>query len=250
MNATVRLVCLPYAGGGADVYRPWASVLPAGGELIAPELPGHGRRLPEQPLDRAEDVVADLLPRLGDPSTPLVVFGHSMGGLLAYEVCDALDRLSTPPQALVISAMGPPDLVEPAVSRALAEDPEALLDHVASLGSTPSPVLADPGMRALVLRPLQADFRLLGRARRTEVREVPVPLYTFAGDQDPVHPAHEVAGWQRHARRWGGLQVLPGDHFFPWHSDSVPRFLGGLVRSVAAGRTPAAVPPHDRYGTS
>lgn len=250
MNPTVRLVCLPYAGGGADVYRPWASALPEGGELIAPELPGHGRRLPERPLDRAEDVVADLLPRLGDPSAPLVVFGHSMGGLVAYELCDALDRLGTPPQALVVSAMGPPDLLDSAASRTLAEDPEALVDHVAGLGSTPSPVLADPGMRALVLRPLQADFRLLGRARRTEVREVPVPLYTLAGDRDPVHPPHEVAGWQRHARLWRGLRVLPGDHFFPWQSDSVPRFLGELVRSVAAGRTPVTTPAHDMYETS
>ncbi|WP_406835989.1 thioesterase II family protein [Streptomyces sp. AHU1] len=246
MNSTVRLVCLPYAGGGADSYRPWASALPEGCELIAPELPGHGRRLPERPLERAEDVVADLLPRLGDPAAPLVVFGHSMGGLLAYELCDALDRSGTPPQALVVSAMGPPDLLDSARSNALAEDPEALMDHVAGLGSTPSPVLADPGMRALVLRPLQADFRLLGRARRTEVREVPVPLYALAGDGDPVHPPHEVAGWQRHARFWKGLRVLPGDHFFPWASDSVPRFLGGLVRSLAAGRTPA----HDPYKTS
>ncbi|MER7191257.1 thioesterase II family protein [Streptomyces flaveolus] len=250
MNPTVRLVCLPYAGGGADVYRPWASALPEGGELIAPELPGHGRRLPERPLDRAEDVVADLLPRLGDPSAPLVVFGHSMGGLLAYGLCDALDRLGTPPQALVVSAMGPPDLLDSAASRALAEDPEALVDYVAGLGSTPSLVLADPGMRALVLRPLQADFRLLGRARRTGVREVPVPLYALAGGQDPVHPPHEVAGWQRHARLWRGLGVLPGDHFFPWQSDSVPRFLGELVRSVAAGRTPVTTSAHDMYETS
>ncbi|GAA2260258.1 alpha/beta fold hydrolase [Streptomyces atrovirens] len=245
MNPTVRLVCLPYAGGGADVYRPWAPALPEGGELIAPELPGHGRRLPEQPLERAEDVIADLLPRLGDPSVPLVVFGHSMGGLLAYELCDTLDRLGTPPQALVVSAMGPPDLLDPAASHALAEDPDALVDHVAGLGSTPSPVLADPGMRALVLRPLQADFRLLGRARRTEVREVPVPLYALAGSRDPVHPPHEVAGWQRHARLWRGLRVLPGGHFFPWRSDGVPRLLGELVRSVAAGRTPVTAPAHD-----
>ncbi|WP_326782962.1 thioesterase II family protein [Streptomyces sp. NBC_00151] len=250
MSSTVRLVCLPHAGGGADSYRPWASALPEGGELIAAELPGHGRRLPERPLERVEDVIADLLPRLGDPAAPLVVFGHSMGGLLAYELCDALDRAGTPPQALVVSAMGPPDLLDSGWNHALAEDPEALMDHVAGLGSTPSPVLADPGMRALVLRPLQADFRLLGRARRTEVREVPVPLYALAGDRDPVHPPHEVAGWQRHARLWKGLRVLPGDHFFPWASDSVPRLLGGLVRSLAAGRTPVAAPAHDPYETS
>lgn len=247
MNPTVRLVCLPYAGGGANVYRPWAAALPPHGELIAPELPGHGRRLPEPPLEHAGDVVAELLPRLGDPSAPLVLFGHSMGGLLAYELCSALCDAGTPPDALVVSAMGPPDLIDPAANRALADDPQALLDHVAGLGSTPSPVLADPEMRALVLRPLQADFRLLGRARRAEVRAVHVPLYALAGDRDPVHPPHEVAGWQGHARRWRGLTVLPGDHFFPWRSDVVPGLLGRLVRSVAEG---AAGPAHAPHKTS
>ncbi|MGW2339175.1 thioesterase II family protein [Streptomyces sp. NPDC001661] len=243
MNPTVRLVCLPCAGGGADVYRPWLSGLPAGIEALAPELPGHGRRLTEQPLERAEHVVAELLPRLGDPTVPLVLFGHSMGGLLAYELCAELCRRGTPPHALVVSAMAPPDRLDADADHALAEDPEALLAHVARLGSTPAPVLNHPEMRRLVLRPLQADFRLLAHARRTDVPAVPVPLYALAGDRDPVHPPDEVAHWERHAPRWQGLTVLPGDHFFPWQSETVPGLLRRLACAVAEDAAPPGLAP-------
>ncbi|MFJ4526297.1 thioesterase II family protein [Streptomyces sp. NPDC088810] len=224
-----RVVCLPFAGGSADAYRPWAALMPSTCELIAPELPGHGRRLAEPPLPSTAAVVADLLPRLGDHATPLVLFGHSMGGLLAYEVAQALCALGTPPRQLVLSAMVPPDLLDGRANRELADDPDALLAHVARLGATPAEILASPQMRTLVLRPLQADFRLLGEARTTPVRPVTVPLHALAGAQDLVHPPAQVAAWQHHARHWQGLRVLAGDHFFPWRDDVVPRFLASLA---------------------
>ncbi|MFF7753810.1 thioesterase II family protein [Streptomyces sp. NPDC007971] len=240
-----RVVCLPFAGGSADAYRPWSALMPPSCALVAPELPGHGRRLAERPHESAADAVADLLPRLGDPTAPLVLFGHSMGGLLAHEVCHALCELGAPPRALVISAMVPCELLDTRADHELADDPDALLDHVAGLGATPAEVLADPQMRALVLRPLQADFRLLARARTSPTRPVTVPLYALAGDQDVVHPPGQVAAWQRHARRWQGLRVLAGGHFFPWRDETVPRFLatlaeGSLAEAAAADTVPAA----------
>ncbi|MEU5538923.1 alpha/beta fold hydrolase [Streptomyces sp. NPDC020362] len=233
-----RVVCLPFAGGSADAYRPWSTLMPQTCELIAPELPGHGRRLAEQPHESAADVVADLLPRLGDPAAPLILFGHSMGGLLAHELCHTLCELGTPPRALVISAMGPPELLDARADHELADDPDALLDHVAELGATPAEVLADPQMRALVLHPLQADFRLLARARTSPTRYVTVPLYALAGDQDVVHPPGDVAAWQRHARQWQGLRVLAGGHFFPWQDGTVPRLLASLAEAAAADTVP------------
>jgi len=239
MNPTTRLVCLPYAGGSADAYRPWSAWLPDGCELLTPDLPGHGRRLPETPLETTAAVVADLLPRLGDPALPLVLFGHSMGALLAYELCQALCAHGTPPRTLVLSAVGPPEVLR--ADRELADDPEALLAHVARLGATPPEVLASDAMRALVLRPLQADFRLLAAAPRSPARTVPVPLYVLAGDRDPVHPPREVARWKHHAPHWQGLRVLPGDHFFPWQGDAVPRLLADLAHPAGGAHRATAV---------
>jgi pimeloyl-ACP methyl ester carboxylesterase len=55
--------------------RPWP------GEVLAPDLPGHGRspRLPEYTFDSMTAAVADVVP----PGRPVVVLGHSLGGVLA-----------------------------------------------------------------------------------------------------------------------------------------------------------------------
>ena len=48
-GARVRLICLPYAGGTAAVYRDWAGALGTGVEVLPVQLPGRGWRLRETP---------------------------------------------------------------------------------------------------------------------------------------------------------------------------------------------------------
>ena len=45
-----RIVAVPWAGGGASVYRPWASWLPRDIALDVVRLPGRENRLRETPL--------------------------------------------------------------------------------------------------------------------------------------------------------------------------------------------------------
>ena len=68
---TVRLICLPYAGGGAvAVFRTWKNQLAPIAEPFPVELPSRAARLRE---------------------APLAFLGHSLGALLAFEV--VLQRL-------------------------------------------------------------------------------------------------------------------------------------------------------------
>ncbi len=54
------------------------------GEVLVPDLPGHGRspRLPEYTFESMTAAVAALL----DPTRKVVVLGHSLGGVLALEL--------------------------------------------------------------------------------------------------------------------------------------------------------------------
>src|SRR5215471_749362 len=82
-----RLICLPYAGGSAATYVPWAKSLPPRVELIALQPPGRGSRMAESPHARMEALVAELMrafPMLTD--RPYVLFGHSLGSRVAFEV--------------------------------------------------------------------------------------------------------------------------------------------------------------------
>lgn len=240
--ATARILCLPYAGAGAAAYRTWAAAMPPGTELHAVELPGHGRRLPEAPVDDLPRIIETLTPLAARPGPPLVLFGHSMGALLAYELCRALDAYGAAPAALVLCAMSPAHLVDRTAQRALAEDPDALLGHVRDLGATPAEVLHTPALRELVLRTMRADLRLLAAFPDPSTGDplpAHIPVTALSGQGDGLYPPHTVAAWTPFAKSWEGMHVLPGGHFFPWQGDTVPRLVASLAQTAASAARPA-----------
>jgi medium-chain acyl-[acyl-carrier-protein] hydrolase len=96
-SGSTRLFCVPHSGGGAATYRRWADWLAPDIEVVAVRLPGRETRFREPPYRSAHDAVPELLTAVKPLlDRPHAWFGHSMGALIAYEACRALDpRLVT-----------------------------------------------------------------------------------------------------------------------------------------------------------
>src|SRR5437879_2521509 len=108
----LRLFCIPHSGGSAAAYRAWPASLPADIEVCAIQLPGRAERLREPPLDRVDAMVRGIVeavkPLLSE--APFAIFGHSLGGLLAFEVGRALRREGGPlPAQVFVSSCYPPN---------------------------------------------------------------------------------------------------------------------------------------------
>ncbi|WP_348726826.1 alpha/beta hydrolase [uncultured Mycolicibacterium sp.] len=90
-GADVRMMLIHGGGGYSGALWPVATVAAGGVDVLAPDLPLYGDTVVAQPSRvRYEDWVAlltDLVraERAADPR-PLILFGASMGGMLAYEV--------------------------------------------------------------------------------------------------------------------------------------------------------------------
>ena len=90
-GADVRMMLIHGGGGYSGALWPVATVAAGGVDVLAPDLPLYGDTVVAQPsLVRYQDWVAlltDLVraERAADPR-PLILFGASMGGMLAYEV--------------------------------------------------------------------------------------------------------------------------------------------------------------------
>ena len=101
-DADFRLFCLPFAGGGASVYRSWSNHLGPKLEVCPIQLPGRENRISTPAIDdsgRLAEMIANQLSLY--LSKPYLVYGHSMGGLLAYE---ALKHLQDQGHALPVTA--------------------------------------------------------------------------------------------------------------------------------------------------
>ena len=105
----VRLLCLPYAGGGSTVFHAWSEGLPQDVEVRAAQLPGRQDRLDEAGLTSMSAIVHELSIALDTlPPAPLVLYGHSFGALIAFALAQRMKESHLSPQSLIVGARRAP----------------------------------------------------------------------------------------------------------------------------------------------
>ena len=109
---SIKLFCIPYSGGSADIYYKWKKELDSSIELCPIEIAGRGRRMNEPfyetVAEAAEDISSRILTQIDD-DTQYAIFGHSMGALLAYETYFSLmEKCSKEPEHIFFSGRKAP----------------------------------------------------------------------------------------------------------------------------------------------
>jgi len=214
-HAELRLFCLPYAGSGAVVYRDWPGVVPRHVQVCPVELPCRGTRFGEAAFTRLAPLVNALADALdGALDRPFALFGHSMGGLVAYELARTLRRRARPqPAHLLVSAAAAPGTApaQPLVHCAAERD---VKHRLRELNGTPRELLDNEELMAVMLPTIRADFAVLETYEYREEPPLPVPITVFGGTGDPVVPLSKLNGWRDHSAVGCRLRLFSGDHFF------------------------------------
>jgi surfactin synthase thioesterase subunit len=220
------VVCVPYAGGGASAFWDWPDLLGDAVELWSAVLPGRERRFGEPAVTDAALIAAPLAEAIRrEIGTPLVLFGHSMGGLLAFDVAR---RLGDQVEHLFVSAARAPHLAFGGEPHLLDDD--GLLDWMTTLGGVPADLLAHKEMLGLLLPTLRADLTVC--AGFHGMRDViDVPITAFAAIDDPLATVADVAAWQHHTVAGFDLVVRPGGHFY---LKDDPAAVTSVLRSATA----------------
>lgn len=210
-----KLVCLHHAGGSASVFRPWQSYAPPGIEVVPISLPANrtegGRTLPGE-IGALVPVIADMVRKEVD-GDDFVLFGKSMGGLLAYLLTRHFDECGDPvPKALAIASFGAPHVPWRNFTEGHQDD-QALVRYLHRIGSIPDWVVEHPEWVAPYLGRLREDARMCAEYR-FEPQDGPltVPVRVFAGDLDPLVPVEAVRSWSELGNDVE-VRILSGGHF-------------------------------------
>jgi medium-chain acyl-[acyl-carrier-protein] hydrolase len=197
-----------------NVFRTWSDGLPPDVEVCGVELPGRGVRLHEPRPASVVDVVDAIAPAivaLGD--APVVLFGHSLGGLIAFEVAHRLVEMSRTPAWLFIAACPHPSKI---ASRPVWDDlPDGdFVERLARLEGTPRAVLENPEILQAFLPVVRADLRMFRtHPLRPDRGPLPLPIEVLAGERDTHWAPPDLDGWlteSSDARR----HLFRGGHFF------------------------------------
>jgi 2,3-diaminopropionate biosynthesis protein SbnA len=212
---TVRVICFPFMGGGPSVYRSWPGRLPGNMEVVAVHLPGRGSRLGEAPFERMGPLVTMLADELeGLDDRPFVFYGHSMGALVAFELCRELRRRGRDlPLALFAGAHRAPQAA-PSHERPPTAGDDELIAYIERFGGTPKEVLADREMMRLSLGAFRADAKVCASFTYAEEAPLPIPIHCFGGMEDRAVTEQDLWAWQAQTTAGFSLCRVRGGHFF------------------------------------
>lgn len=213
-QARLRLFCFAYAGGSSGVYRSWQSAPWPDVEVVTVELPGRGQRSHEAPFTQMPTLMAELVPALrGALDLPYVLFGYSLGALVAYDLAARLvERGARAPELLGVAACRPPHQHGRA-NWHRSPDPE-LLRLSTELGREVGGELWNPELLRRRLPLLRADLELCERYDWPGWPALPCPIAAYAAERDELAPRQDVQAWRRYTRASFLSQVFEGGHFF------------------------------------
>jgi medium-chain acyl-[acyl-carrier-protein] hydrolase len=216
--ATHRLICLPYAGGGASMYREWPALFPDWLEIVALRLPGREARIEETPLRSVPEMVDELIDPLAslgaEAAGSYSLFGHSLGAITSFELAREVRRRGHPaPRHLFVSGRCAPHIPHGVAEISDLPDPE-FLDAIGGMGGMPVDTFAASGLLDLLLPSLRADFVAAEGYRYAPGPPLDVPISAFGGEDDETVSRRQVEAWGEQTIAAFRPRMMPGDHFF------------------------------------
>ena len=237
-EAGVRLVCFPHAGGSASYYHPLSVRFARDADVIALQYPGRQERRREACIDDIgllADRLAEQLAPLADK--PTVYYGHSMGGILAFETAWRLEQSGLRGcQSLVASGRRAPSTRRSETVHRLDDD--GVIAELQQLGGT-DPRMIDDELLRIALPSIRGDYKAIESYVPTPDRKVSCPIVALTGDADPLTTIAETEAWRRHTDEDFRSRVFPGGHFFI--TSNLAAVQHEIAREMAAVRQLAAL---------
>jgi surfactin synthase thioesterase subunit len=230
-----RIFCFPHAGGSPRAFLGWQAGLGDDAEILAICRPGREHRAAQaaptigELIDGAAAAITAITEADG---RPFYLFGHSLGALVAFEVCR---RLSAPghrgaPRHFIASGCSAPSLLPSQRVTEIANlTGREFAEAIGFFGGLPAEVIADEEVRDLLLPGLIADFHLAVGYRYRPGPRLGVPATIVVGRDDPHVKAAQVEPWNDEFTWPPDRHWVDGGHFY---FEPRPAAAVGILRSL------------------
>jgi medium-chain acyl-[acyl-carrier-protein] hydrolase len=213
-NASVRLICFPYAGGSSATYMSWQNNLNPNVELALVQLPGRGIRFSEPSYKTMTEIVTALFLALEKLSNkPFIFYGHSMGARVAYELTLMLRQFHyCLPIHFIASGSLAPCITRTKEQTYHLPDNE-FIAKVSALNGTPMDVLDNNELMQLMLPALRADFEIIETYCNKNKFLISSKVSVIIGDEEEMEIS-DIEAWFTLFEMHTDIYWVSGDHFF------------------------------------
>lgn len=221
------LLVFPHAGAGASAYRSFSKALSKNFRVLVFQYPGRQDRAAEPALTSLPDIAAGAFEEFVTSehrgAGPVVAFGHSMGGWVAFEFVRIAESRGIDVRQLNVSAAVAP---ANAVSKPPhPTDDESILNHLTALEGTNSAVFGNRDLMRLAIPVIKADYRACDAYSCADDVRISARIHALGGDQDPIVTLGDLYGWGKHTSS-AEVTMFEGGHFFiNDHLDAVAELL-------------------------
>lgn len=222
-----KLFCLHFAGGNCYSYQFLLSHLNRF-EVIFLELPGRGKRMMEDLIKEYDEAIDDYYRQIEQKldGSEFIIYGHSMGATLGWEVTKRLEENGSFPVSLIVSGNAGPGVG--AEKKERHKLPEHLfVEELRKLGGLPEEFYENRDLFEFFEPILRADFEVLEKNEIVFKGTIKTPLYALMGDQE--ENAAYIENWKKYVSGPFTPEVLEGDHFFIYKH---PEPIAGLIQEV------------------
>lgn len=208
----VLLVCFHHGGGGASLYRAWPENLRKEADVVAIQLPGREDRLGEDFYTDAHQIASEVSQYLNATHyQSIVLFGYCMGGLIAYELAQQIQKGKL--KALMIAASAEPAYaVQHGLNTELTD--EALGVAFTKIFEERYQMPCEPEYLEMMMPILKADRRINIDYQLPNYAPLNVPIVLMGGESDAGIPKAALEAWRQRTSADFELKMFPGGHMF------------------------------------
>ncbi|WP_405983597.1 thioesterase II family protein [Streptomyces sp. NBC_00872] len=238
-DARMLLLCMPYSGCGASMYRAWPATI-GEAEVVPLQLPWRENRIREPHFGTYQELAKALLDDVGELLTarPYALFGHCGGALPAFETVIQIARrgLPAPRRYFVSSQVAPQD---GPWGRFLGLSEQELRDEIAGLLTAMGAAASAGELVDLFIEVMEADLEANRQYYYGQAGSVPCPITALGWSDDVEVPHTLMGGWGA----WAATEkkVLPGTHYS--FLDAPPELIGVLADRLRTGSQPREPEP-------
>lgn len=224
---------LPFAGGTSLTYGEWEF----SGDIrpVPLDYKGHGFRMKEPLYQTFEEMVNDIADQIADKreNDDIAIFGHSMGGLVAWDVTKSLTDRGMNVKYFFVSACLPPHLFNERLYEEMATD-KWLTEFLSEYSRVRQNRLQSKYFKKNIFPAVRNDYHLISIHKHEKVRVIHTNISCFYGRDDKLMPCSGMGSWREYTKGTFRKQAFSGEHFYIENPDIREEVIAAIESLINA----------------